>query len=193
VSERRERAVLSPASAAAWESWLAEHHATSSGVWLKVVKKNSTRRGPSYEEALDAALCFGWIDGRKDTFDDDHWLQRFTPRTPRSRWSRNNVARAVRLTEEGRMRSPGLTQIASAKADGRWDAAYASQGAASVPDDLRRALEQDGTARAFFESLDGRNRYSILYRIQDAKKPETRARRIESYVTMLREGRKIHE
>ena len=193
MSDKRDRAVLSLDSPRAWESWLTAHHVASSEVWLKIVKKNSKRTGPSYEEALDAALCFGWIDGQKDTFDGDYWLQRFTPRTPRSKWSRINVERAVRLTKQGRMRAAGLTQINNAKADGRWDAAYEPQAAASVPDDLRGALDKNRKARAFFESLDSRNRYAILYRIQDAKKPETRARRIETYVAMLNEGRKIHE
>lgn len=193
MSENENRVALALVSPRAWESWLTKHHATSSGVWLKIVKKNSKMKGPSYEEALDAALCFGWIDGQKNTFDDDYWLQRFTPRKPRSKWSRINVDKAVRLTKQGRMRSAGLTQIKAAKADGRWDAAYEPQRAASVPDDLRRALGKNRKARAFFESLDRRNRYAILYRIQDAKKPETRARRIETYVAMLGEGRKIHE
>ncbi len=193
MSENRDRAVLSLISPSAWESWLTKHHATSSGVWLRIVKKSSKMKGPSYEEALDTALCFGWIDGQKDTFDGDYWLQRFTPRKPRSKWSRINVEKADRLTKQGRMRSVGLTQVEMAKADGRWDAAYESQGGARVPDDLRRALDENRKARAFFESLDARNRYAILYRIQDAKKPETRACRIETYVAMLSEGRKIHE
>jgi uncharacterized protein YdeI (YjbR/CyaY-like superfamily) len=193
VSQNTDRAVLALASPRAWESWLAKHHATSGGVWLKIVKKTSQLKGPSYEEALDAALCFGWIDGQKDSFDDDYWLQRFTPRKPRSRWSKINVERADRLTKEGRMKSAGLTEIRMAKADGRWDAAYESQRAASVPDDLRRALAKNHKARTFFESLDSRNRYAILFRIHDAKKPETRARRIETYIAMLSEGKKIHE
>ena len=128
MSENRDRAVLALVSPRAWESWLTKHHATSSGVWLKIVKKNSKMKGPSYEEALDAALCFGWIDGQKDSFDGDYWLQRFTPRKPRSKWSRINVEKAVRLTKQGRMKSAGLTQIKMAKADGRWDAAYEPQG-----------------------------------------------------------------
>lgn len=193
MSENTDRAVLGLASSRAWEAWLAKHHATSSGAWLKIVKKTSKVKGPSYEEALDAALCFGWIDGQKRRFDDGYWLQRFMPRNPRSKWSRINVEHAIRLTEAGLMRSAGLAQIEMAKADGRWDAAYEPQSGALVPDDLHRALDKNRKARTFFESLDGRNRYSILYRIQDAKKPETRARRIESYVEMLSEGRKIHE
>ena len=193
VSDSPDRVVVSLVSSQAWEAWLTKHHASSSGVWLKIVKKSSEMKGPSYEEALDAALCFGWIDGQKDSFDDDHWLQRFTPRTPRSKWSKINVAKAMRLTTEGRMRTAGLAQIDNAKADGRWDAAYEPQATASVPDDLQRALDNSPKAQAFFESLDGRNRYAILYRVQDAKKPETRARRIETYVAMLSEGRRIHE
>ena len=193
VSDKRDGVVLSLDSPRAWEAWLTKHHATSSGVWLKIVKKSSEMTGPSYAEALDAALCFGWIDGQKDSFDDDHWLQRFTPRTPRSKWSKINVAKALKLTTERRMRTAGLAQIDKAKADGRWDAAYEPQATASVPDDLQRALDTHPKARTFFESLDGRNRYAILYRIQDAKKPETRARRIDTYVAMLSEGKKIHE
>ena len=193
VSDKRDRVVLSLDAPRAWEAWLTKHHATSSGVWLKIVKKSSEMTGPSYAEALDAALCFGWIDGQKDSFDDDHWLQRFTPRTSRSKWSKINVAKAIRLTTDGRMTAAGQTQIDKAKADGRWDAAYEPQATAAVPDDLRHALDKNPKARTLFESLDGRNRYAILYRIQDAKKPETRARRIETYVAMLSGGRKIHE
>lgn len=193
MTDIRDHDVLSLVSSRSWEAWLTDHHATSSGVWLKIVKKSSVMKGLSYEEALDAALCFGWIDGKKNAFDSDYWLQRFTPRTPRSKWSRINVERAVRLTEHGKMKTPGLTQIARAKADGRWEVAYEPQSAASIPDDLLRALDKNRKARAFFESLDSRNRYSILYRIQEAKKPETRARRIAMYVAMLNDGQKIHE
>jgi uncharacterized protein YdeI (YjbR/CyaY-like superfamily) len=179
-------------SQGAWESWLAQHHAASSGVWLKIIKKGSNKHGLSYADALDTALCFGWIDGQKDRFDADYWLQRFTPRRPKSKWSKINCEKAANLTKEGRMRRAGLTQIQQAKADGRWATAYESQAVAAVPDDLRRELERNPRARAFFATLDSRNRYAILYRIQDAKKPETRARRIEKYVTMLSDRRKIH-
>jgi uncharacterized protein YdeI (YjbR/CyaY-like superfamily) len=192
ASDERDLAVLSLVSQRAWESWLTKNQATSAGVWLKILKKDSKKKGPSYEEALDSALCFGWIDGQKDTFDADYWLQRFTPRKPRSKWSRINREKAVRLTTQGRMRSAGLSQIKQAKADGRWDGAYEPQGSASVPEDLLRALAKNSKARDSFAALDSRNRYAILYRIQDAKKPETRARRIETYVAMLSEGKKLH-
>jgi uncharacterized protein YdeI (YjbR/CyaY-like superfamily) len=192
AGDERDRAVLSLVSQKAWESWLTKNHATSTGVWLKILKNDSKKKGPSYEEALDSALCFGWIDGQKDTFDGDYWLQRFTPRKPRSKWSRINREKAARLTKEGRMRSAGLSQIEQAKADGRWNAAYEPQGSAFVPEDMRQALARNSKARAFFATLDSRNRYAILYRIQDAKKPETRARRIETYVAMLSEGKTLH-
>jgi uncharacterized protein YdeI (YjbR/CyaY-like superfamily) len=188
----RDLPVLSVASQTAWETWLSEHHTTSPGVWLQVVKKASAKDGTSYAEALDVALCFGWIDGQKDRLDDDHWLQRFTPRTARSKWSKINREKATKLIAQGKMRSAGRAQVDQAKADGRWDAAYESQSVAVVPDDLRAALEKNRKARAFFSTLDARNRYAILYRIQDAKKPETRARRIEKYVAMLAEEQTIH-
>lgn len=187
------REVLGVDSSKDWETWLGEHHATSNGVWLKIAKKGSRLNGPSYDAALDAALRFGWIDGQKRSLDDDFWLQRFTPRRPKSRWSRINVEKAKHLLKQGLMTPSGLAQIEAARADGRWDSAYESQGNTSVPDDFQRALDANPLARDFFESLDARNRYSILYRIQDAKKPETRARRIETYTEMLNEGRRIHE
>lgn len=184
--------VLELGSESAWESWLTKHHATSTAVWLKIAKRDSAKAGPSYAEALDVALCFGWIDGQKDRLDNDHWLQRFTPRKPRSKWSKINREKATELIEQGRMRAAGLTQVEQAKSDGRWDAAYEAQSVASVPNDLRRALEMNPRARAFFGTLDSRNRYAILYRIQDAKKPETRAKRIAKFVAMLSDGQRIY-
>jgi uncharacterized protein YdeI (YjbR/CyaY-like superfamily) len=184
--------VLSVPSQAAWEAWLSEHHASSTGVWLKLIKKNSAKAGPSYAEAVEVALCFGWIDGQADRFDGDYWMQRFTPRTLRSRWSKINREKALKLIEAGRMRSAGLTQVELARADGRWVAAYDGQAVATVPGDLLRALETNDEARDFFSTLDGRNRYAILYRIQEAKKAETRALRITKYVAMLSEGKKLH-
>lgn len=192
VGGKRDLPVLAVASQAAWESWLTEHHASSSGVWLKILKKNSAKTGPSYAGAVETALCFGWIDGQGDRFDSDHWLQRFTPRRPRSKWSKINREKAVKLIEAGKMRSAGLAQVELAKADGRWNAAYDAQGVATVPDDLQRALEKNDKARAFFSTLDSRNRYAVLYRIQDAKKPETRSQRIAKYVAMLSQGQKIY-
>ncbi|MFF7383994.1 YdeI/OmpD-associated family protein [Streptomyces griseoluteus] len=178
-------------SAEAFEAWLGENHAVSSGIWLKLRKK-----GPgivvalNYAQALDVALCYGWIDGQKAKLDDEWWLQRFTPRTPRSKWSKVNREKVAALTEQGRMRPPGQAEIDRAKADGRWEAAYDSARTATVPDDLAAALTADPAAAESFERLDRQNRYAILYRVQDAKKPETRARRIEKYVAMLARGEK---
>jgi len=180
------------ASREAWEAWLEKKHATSDGLWLKIAKKGSGIESLTFAEALDVALCYGWIDSQADKFDGDFWLQRFTPRKSRSKWSQVNREKVARLIEAGRMKPAGLREVERAKADGRWDAAYEPPSAATVPDDLRRELERDEGAREFFETLDSTNRYAILYRIQDAKKPETRARRIAKYVAMLAEGKKIY-
>jgi uncharacterized protein YdeI (YjbR/CyaY-like superfamily) len=184
--------ILSFDSRDAWGKWLAEQHASSLGLWLKIAKKGTGVTTPSYAEALEVALCYGWIDGQKGKFDDRYWLQRFTPRSRKSKWSKINRAKALELIEKGEMKPAGLREVERAKADGRWDAAYDAQSSAAVPDDLRRALEENDQAREFFDTLDSANRYAILYRIQDAKKPETRARRIEKYVAMLCEGKKLH-
>jgi uncharacterized protein YdeI (YjbR/CyaY-like superfamily) len=178
------------ASRGALEAWLEWHHTTSGGLWLKIARKGSGIESVSYAQALEVALCYGWIDGQKASFDDHYWLQRFTPRRPRSKWSKVNRRKAIELIEAGEMRPAGLREVERAKADGRWDAAYDAQSAATVPDDLRRELENNGAAREFFATLDSRNRYAILYRIQDAKRPQTRARRIEMYVAMLSEQKK---
>jgi uncharacterized protein YdeI (YjbR/CyaY-like superfamily) len=180
------------ASAEEWEQWLEQHHAASDGVWIKMAKKASGIQSISHPEALDVALCFGWIDSRREALDERHFLQRFTPRRARSPWSRINREKVERLTAEGRMRPAGLAEVERAKADGRWDSAYAGQRAAVVPDDLQRELDSRPAARAFFESLSSQNRYSILYRLQDAKKPETRARRLAKFVAMLEAGETIH-
>ncbi|MER5378326.1 YdeI/OmpD-associated family protein [Streptomyces sp. NPDC002553] len=179
-------------SAEAFRAWLGENHAVSPGIWLKLRKKGAGIVALDYAQALEEALCYGWIDGRKAKFDDQWWLQRFTPRTPRSKWSKINRDKADALIKQGRMRPPGQAQVDRAKADGRWEAAYEGAKAATVPDDLRAALAADPAAAQFFETLDRQNRYAILYRIQDAKKAETRARRIEKYVEMLAKGEKLH-
>ena len=176
----------------AWEAWLEKHHASSGGLWVKFAKKNSGIESVSHAEALDVALCYGWIDGQADKFDERYWLQRFTPRRARSKWSKVNREKVKQLIEQGEMKPAGLREVERAKADGRWDAAYEAQSKATVPDDLRRELEKNELAREFFATLDSRNRYAILYRIQDAKKPETRARRIEKYVAMLSEHKTIY-
>ncbi|MDP9864705.1 MULTISPECIES: YdeI/OmpD-associated family protein [Streptosporangium] len=183
---------LSFPSAAAFEEWLALHHGSSPGIWLRISKKVAGVESLDYAQALDVALCHGWIDGQKGTSDAGHWLQRFTPRKARSRWSKVNRDKAVALVEQGRMRPAGLLEIERAKADGRWEAAYDGSRTATVPEDLARALAGNPAAQEFFATLDSRNRYAVLYRVQDAKKAETRARRIEQYVTMLAEHKKIH-
>ncbi|MFF3737338.1 YdeI family protein [Streptomyces sp. NPDC002566] len=179
-------------SAEAFRAWLGENHAVSPGIWLKLRKKGAGIVALDYAQALEEALCYGWIDGQKAKFDDQWWLQRFTPRTPRSKWSKINRDKADALIKQGRMRPPGQAEVDRAKADGRWEAAYEGAKAATVPDDLRAALAADPAASQFFETLDRQNRYAILYRIQDAKKAETRARRIEKYVEMLAKGEKLH-
>jgi uncharacterized protein YdeI (YjbR/CyaY-like superfamily) len=192
VNVEQDLPVVSFASRDEWEAWLARRGESSSGVWLKLAKKGSGNRTVTYAEALDVALCYGWIDGRKGKLDDHYWLQRFTPRAPRSKWSKINCGRAAELIERGEMKLAGLREIERAKADGRWSAAYESQRGASVPDDLRQELDRNERAREFFATLDAANRYAILYRIQDARRPETRARRIEKFVAMLTAHEKIH-
>ena len=184
--------VISFASRDAWGAWLQEQHATSKGLWLKFAKKDTGIETVTYPEAVEAALCYGWIDGQKASFDHHYWLQRFTPRRPRSKWSKINRQKATELIERGEMKPAGLREVERAKADGRWDAAYDAQSTATVPEDLRRELDKDDRAREFFATLDSANRYAILYQIQDAKKPETRARRIQKYVAMLNEQKKIY-
>jgi uncharacterized protein YdeI (YjbR/CyaY-like superfamily) len=180
------------ASRAQLEAWLGEHHAESEGIWLKIAKKGSNVTSVSYAEALELGLCFGWIDSQKRGFDEKHFLQRFTPRRPRGRWSQINREKAEGLIASGAMRPPGQAEVDAAKADGRWDAAYAGQRTAEVPDDLRRELERNEAARDFFAKLDSANRYAILYRLQDAKKAETRERRLQKFIAMLERGEKIH-
>jgi uncharacterized protein YdeI (YjbR/CyaY-like superfamily) len=184
--------IISFASRDGWEAWLDEHHADSDGLWLKIAKKGSGIESVTQPEALEVALCYGWIDSQAKTFDGDYWLQRFTPRSPRSKWSRVNRQKVEKLIEAGRMKPAGLREVERARSDGRWEAAYEAQSRATVPDDLRRDLEKSKVAREFFDTLDSRNRYAILHRIQDAKKPQTRARRIEKYVAMLNEEKKIY-
>jgi uncharacterized protein YdeI (YjbR/CyaY-like superfamily) len=180
------------ASAAAFERWLRAHHAKAACVWIKYAKKKSGIPSIDWDQAVDVALCYGWIDGQSKSLDDTYALQRFTPRGKRSKWSKLNRARVERLIEARRMQAAGLAEVARAKADGRWDAAYDSPSGAKVPDDLAKALACSSKARLAFEALDATNRYAILYRLQDAKKPETRARRIETFVAMLARGESLH-
>jgi uncharacterized protein YdeI (YjbR/CyaY-like superfamily) len=180
------------ASWAQLEAWFDEHHAESGGIWLKIAKKGAGVTSVNYSEALELALCFGWIDSQKRSFDERHFLQRFTPRRPRGRWSRINREKAEGLIASGAMRPAGLAEVEAAKADGRWDEAYAGQRTAEVPEDLRRELDLSDAARAFFATLDSANRYAIVYRLQEAKKPQTRERRLRKFVAMLERGEKIH-
>lgn len=186
------QSVLSFATVPDCEAWFAEHHADHRGFWLKIGKTGAAAQKITYLEALDVALCHGWIDGQKRGYDEIYWLQRFTPRGPRSKWSQINRDKAEALIKAGRMRPAGQAQVDAAKADGRWAAAYAGQKSASVPDDLAAALAADPLAKAFFETLSGANRYAILYRVHDAKRPETRAARIAKFVEMCHNHHTVH-
>ena len=177
--------------ASAFAGWLDAHHTESPGVWLRLAKKGAPFRSLTYAEALDAALCYGWIDSQKQGFDDHSWLQRFTPRGAKSIWSKVNREKIAALTGAGRMKPAGIRAVESAKEDGRWDAAYDSQRNATVPDDLQAALDANPAARDFFAALGGANRYAVLFRVQTAK-PATRAARIATLVAMLERNEKIH-
>ena len=175
-----------------WEAWLAEHYSDPAGIWLKLAKKATGILSISYAEALEGALCYGWIDGQKAAFDAQYWLQKFTPRRAKSIWSQINCDKVTLLLETGRLQPAGLRQVELAKADGRWEAAYAGQSKATVPDDLQKALDANPQAHDFFLTLNSVNRYAILFRIQTARKAETRATRIEKFVDMLARGEKFY-
>lgn len=183
--------IVELASQEAWERWL-EAHPDADGAWLKIAKKDAGVTTVTYEEAVESALSFGWIDGQMRRFDERFYVQRFTPRRRASRWSKVNREKAEALIVAGRMRPAGLAQVEAAKADGRWEGAYDGARAIAVPGDLQRALDANPQAKAFFETLSGANRYAILYRIQDAKRPETRAKRIAQYVDMCARGETLH-
>ncbi len=180
-------------SAREFEAWLEEHHDASPGIWLEFAKKGASLTTPTYAEALDVALCFGWIDAQKKGKDERTWLQRFTPRTRSSKWSRINRDKADALIAAKKMRPAGRAQVDAAKKDGRWEQAYHGQKTATVPPDLAKALAKNARARRFFDDLDSANRYAILYRLHHTKKPELRAKKVDAFVAMLAEGRKIHE
>lgn len=184
--------ILLFAAPAELEVWLEENHADSAGLWLKIAKKGVEPPSVTYAEALELALCFGWIDSQKRGFDERHFLQRFTPRRPGGRWSKINREKAETLIGAGSMRAPGLAEVEGARADGRWEAAYEGARSAKVPADLQRELDASPAAAEFFATLDGANRYAILYRLDEAKKPETRERRLRKFVAMLERGEKIH-
>lgn len=195
-TERAARAATVPIHAFAtpreWESWLARNHRESPGAWLRLARKGSGAASVTYAEALEVALCYGWIDAQKRAESETAWLQRFMPRRPRSIWSKINRARALSLIAGGRMRAAGLDEVERARQDGRWEAAYDSPSAATVPPDFRSALSRNPGAKRFFKTLNSANRYAILWRIQTAKKAETRARRIQSFIGMLEKGETLH-
>lgn len=183
---------LAFASGVEWEAWLEQNHEQTPGVWIEIAKKDSGVDSVRYPEVLDTALCFGWIDGRREPLDELRFLQRFTPRRPRSRWSQINREKAQQLIREGRMRQAGHAEVEAAQADGRWHAAYAGQRSAGVPADLQRELDARPPAAEFFASLSSQNRYAILYRLDQAKRAQTRARRLQQFVAMLEAGETLH-
>ncbi len=184
--------IISFATQQEWEVWLAEHHTDTHGLWLKFAKKGTGIASLSYAEALEGALCYGWIDGQKAAFDDQYWLQKFTPRRPKSIWSKVNCDKATVLLASSRMHSAGERQVELAKADGRWETAYESQSKITVPDDFQRELDNNPKAKEFFTTLNSVNRYAILFRIQTAKKAETRSARIQKFIEMLANNQKLH-
>ena len=190
--ERAGLPILAFPDAKTWEAWLAAQPGTSAGVWLKLAKAKADAPSVSKAEAIDGALCHGWIDGQLNPYDEHWWLIRFTPRKAQSKWSEKNRIRAGVLIAAGRMALAGHAEIEAARADGRWDAAYAPQSSASLPYDLAAALDAEPGARAFFDGLDSANRYAILYRVHEAKKPETRTARIAKFTAMCARGEKLH-
>jgi uncharacterized protein YdeI (YjbR/CyaY-like superfamily) len=189
---KTEAPTLAFASPKAWEAWLARNHAKSTGIWLRIFKKGSGQRSVTYAEALDGALCYGWIDSQKRPGDDASWLQRFGPRRPRGGWSRINTRHVERLIAAGRMKAAGLEEVEAARQDGRWQRAYDSPSAATVPADFLKELAKDRKAQAFFEGLSRANVYAIAYRLQTAKKPETREKRMRAILAMLARGESFH-
>lgn len=175
-----------------WLMWLTDNHNTSSGIWLQLAKKGAAVQSMSYDEAVEVALCFGWIDGQKRAHSDLYWLQKVTPRSAKSMWSKINKEKALALIRSGKMNPAGLKEIERAKLEGRWDAAYDSASKSSVPGDFQSALDGNARAKKFFEILDSRNRYAVLFRIQTAKNAESRAKKIAQFVQMLANKEKIH-
>ncbi|MEZ4898018.1 MAG: YdeI/OmpD-associated family protein [Saprospiraceae bacterium] len=191
-SPKPELPILTFPGTEAFTSWLAEHHQESSGLWLRIFKVKSSEPSITYAEALDVALCYGWIDGQKKTYDEASWLQKFTPRRPKSVWSKRNREHIERLEKLGRMQSAGREQVAAAKADGRWDRAYDPSSNLTVPPDFLRELARDKKAEAFFKTLNKANVFSIVWRLQSAKKTETRTKRMKVILEMLKKGEKFH-
>lgn len=175
-----------------FEKWLAKNHAGSSGIWLKIFKKHTGKATVTYAEAVDVALCYGWIDGQKDKHDDEAWLQKFTPRRPKSGWSKTNTKHVARLIKEGRMKPAGLKEVAEAKKDGRWKNAYHPQSTATFPPEFLQMVAKNPKAQAFLDKLDRVNRYAMIYRLQTTKRPENKAKKMEQYLQMLAKGQRLH-
>jgi len=184
--------ILSFQTASDWETWLDQHHADTGGIWLKIAKKESRLPSVTYAEALESALCYGWIDGQKASFDEPYWLQKFTPRRAKSIWSKINCDKVAVLIAGGRMQPAGMRQVELAKVDGRWDLAYEPQSKITIPEDFQRELDKNQEAHDFFKTLNSVNRYAVLHRIQVAKRPETRAALIEKYIEMLSNHQKLY-
>jgi uncharacterized protein YdeI (YjbR/CyaY-like superfamily) len=191
METKQDLPILEFEDADAWAAWLESNHEASTGVWVKVAKKGAPRTTVSYAAALDVALAYGWIDGQKGRYDDAFWLQRFTRRGSKSKWSQVNRDKAEALIAAGRMTPAGLAAVERAKADGRWDAAYPGQSQATTPDDFQQALDANPSANAFFETLTGATRYAFLYRLHNVKRPEARAKRIAGYIERLNAGRTL--
>jgi len=175
-----------------WEAWLVKHFDSSAGLWLRLAKKSAKLQSVTYQEALEVALCYGWVDGQKKSYDEETWLQRFTPRGPKSIWSKINRAKALELIEGGHMQAAGFAAIERAKENGRWETAYDSHRTAVPPDDFQEALDKSIKAKSFFATLNSQNRYAILFRIQTAKKVETRQKRIAQFIAMLEKREKLY-
>ena len=184
--------ILAFATQQDWEAWLNEHHTDTQGMWLKIAKKDTGIPSVSYAEALEDALCYGWIDGQKASVDEQYWLQKFTPRGPKSMWSKVNCDKVTALMASGRMQPAGIRQVELARADGRWESAYESQSKITIPEDFQRELDNNQRAKEFFSTLNSVNRYAILFRIQTAKKPETRSARIQKFIDMLAKNERIY-
>lgn len=191
MSTGQDLPIVEAADQRAWRTWLEANHGSPTGAWLKFAKKGSPTPSVSYAEAIEEALCYGWIDGQVRAYDEHFYLQRFTPRRAKSKWSQINREKATRLLADGRVRLSGLAQIDAAKSDGRWDAAYPGQSAATVPEDLQQALDQNPKAKAFFETLTGSTRYAFLYRLHNVAKPESRTKRIAAYIELLNAGQTL--
>jgi uncharacterized protein YdeI (YjbR/CyaY-like superfamily) len=188
----KEAPVLSFQTQQEWENWLKHHHTETDGVWLLMYKKKSNIPSINYDQALEEALCYGWIDGIKKSKDEVSFIQKFTPRRTKSIWSEKNTKHIERLTAQGKMKPAGIAQVEAAKADGRWENAYAGSGAATIPDDFLAALKKNKKAKAFFDTLNKQNLFAIYFRLQNAKKPETRAKHIATFIAMLEKQEKFH-